>query len=85
MALVNVESAQKEVLSRLGRLAPRRGVELLSYKRNRGVSFFLRDDGAVLVRQRGYVSRELVVEMGALPRLLKTITAREFPRSQEVQ
>ncbi len=39
----------------------------------------------VIVRERGYEEREQTVPVSELPRLLKTIIKREFPRSRKVR
>jgi hypothetical protein len=38
MALINIDSALKRVLSQVKKLGPNQGLEILSYKRNRGVT-----------------------------------------------
>ncbi len=85
MALVNIDTALNDVLRRLRKMNPPGGVEVLSYKRNRGVDILLNPEGTVTVRERGYVEQELVVPLDELQKTLKPIFKMEFPRSRKVR
>ncbi len=85
MSLVNIDSVRRQVLQMVAKLSPPEGVELLSYKRNRTVSVTCQGDDSFLVRERGYVEEEAEVSREELPRLLKVIIKREFPRSRKVR
>ncbi|MFZ5758509.1 MAG: hypothetical protein ACOY32_02615 [Thermodesulfobacteriota bacterium] len=85
MALINIETAIRRVEQIVARLAPPGGVEILTYKRNRGVIILVQDNGRLLVRERGYAEKVLEIEPGELARILKAITGREFPRSRKVR
>lgn len=86
MSLVNIGSVQNTTLRILAKLSPPEGVELLSYKRNRMVSVtVLQKEKEFLVHEKGYLEQELAVAQSELPRLLKTIIKREFPRSRKVR
>ncbi len=85
MALCNRESVLATAWEALQRLEPDQGLELLCYKRNRGVTVIRTGSGRYLVRERGYQEQELEVEADELPKLLKTIAKREFPRSRKVR
>ena len=85
MALVNIEQIVKKALQSLSKLEPPQGVELLSYKRNRGVFLLLEPNHTVVVRERGYLEEESAVPLAELEKLLKTIVKREFPRSRKVR
>jgi ArsR family metal-binding transcriptional regulator len=85
MALINIDTALKETLSRLKRLSPGGGIEILSYKRNRGIELIRKNEGTVLIHERGYVEREMTAEIDELPKLLKGIFRTEFPRSRKVR
>ena len=84
MALIGVENAIKHALSLLKSSPALHGIQILSYKRNRYVSIS-RNDCAFLVEEKGYVENTQVSEADDLPRLLKTIFKREFPRSRKVR
>ena len=85
MALVNIESAVKKVLNALKKTPAGQGWEILSYKRNRGVAVIKEGDGTYWVRERGYEEQQWQVEERQLPRLLKSIVKREFPRSRTLR
>jgi hypothetical protein len=85
MALVNIESVQKRVLDQLKKTPERQGVEILSYKRNRGISLVRSAGDSVTVRERGYCDREMTVTLSALPKLLRSMIGTEFPRSRKVR
>jgi len=56
MALINIDTAIKRVLLMVAKIAPPRGVEILTYKRNRGVSIIRLAEDSFLVREHGYRS-----------------------------
>jgi hypothetical protein len=73
MALINIDTAIKRVLQIAGKIEPPRGVEILTYKRNRGVS---------IIR---LAENEMQVCFADLARVLKSMAKREFPRSRQVR
>ena len=85
MALVNIESAQKRVLNQLKKTPEGQGVEILSYKRNRGISLISTGENSVIVRERGYRDREVTVTLSGLPGVLRAMMSTEFPRSRMVR
>lgn len=85
MALVNRDSLLKKITTTLSKLEPEQGLEILSYKRNRGIEILLRDSDTVWVRERGYAEEEYLIDMEGLPKLLKSLIKREFPRSRKVR
>ena len=85
MALINIQSAIKRVQQIVRRLDPPHGVEMLTYKRNRGVTLIKIDDETVSIQERGYKEQTLLVEISELGKVLKTIAKKEFPRSRKVR
>jgi len=85
VALVNIQSAINRVQQIVRKLEPPQGVELLTYKRNRGITIIKIDEQTVSIQERGYEEQTLLVEIGELGKTLKTITKREFPRSRKVR
>lgn len=85
MALINIDTAIKRALQKLKKLSPPEGVEILTYKRNRGVSILKIDEDLLSVRERGYEENEFSVSFNDLSKLLKSISKREFPRSRKVR
>ena len=86
MALLNIESALNRVKQQLKKMRPGQCIEMLSYKRNRGVSITLLGDGRLHVRERGYEKQEWeFASQQVLSSLLKSIMKREFPRSRKLR
>ncbi len=85
MALINIRSAIKQVQLIVRRLEPPQGVEILTYKRNRGITIIKIDEENLSVQERGYEEQSFQVTMDGLGKLLKTIAKREFPRSRKVR
>jgi|Deesub1362B_J571_1020462.scaffolds.fasta_scaffold00302_17 hypothetical protein len=85
MALINIDAALKKVIQQVKRLSFGEAVEVLSYKRNRGITLLLREDGSVYVREHGYREKEFFTTQDDLPRLLKSLFKIEFPRSRKIR
>lgn len=85
MSLVNIDSLHRQVLQILAKTESPAGVELSSYKRNRSISISVLSEHKVSVRENGYIEQELEVDIKELPKLLKTMIKREFPRSRKVR
>ena len=84
MALIGVESAIKHICSIIGSSDDLFGIQILSYKRNRSVSI-TRIGKDFLVEEKGYVEQKLNSNSKHLPKLLKTVFKREFPRSRKLR
>ena len=85
MALINIQSAIKRVQQIVRKLDAPQGVEILTYKRNRGVTIIKIDEETLSVQERGYVENTFQIEVAELGKLLKSIAKREFPRSRKVR
>lgn len=85
MALINIDTAIKRIMQIINKLEPPQGVEILTYKRNRGLSLIREQGDRVVVRERGYAENHFEVDVADLPKLLKSIAKREFPRSRKVR
>ncbi len=85
MALVNIESALRKILNTLKKTPDGSGLEVLSYKRNRGITVIKKDDETYFIRERGYLDQELDCTSRELQRHLKSMMKREFPRSRKVR
>ena len=85
MSLVNIDSLQRQVLQILSKIESPAGVELSSYKRNRSISLTVQPLQQVIVRENGYIKQEMNVDFKEVPKLLKTMIKREFPRSRKVR
>jgi hypothetical protein len=85
MALVNLDSTVKRVCELLGKMTPPRGVEILTYKRNRGCTLMRCEGDLVRVREHGYLEQEFDIPLADLGKPLKALLKREFPRSRKVR
>ncbi len=85
MALINIQSAIKRVQQIIRKLEPPQGVEILTYKRNRGITIIKIDEDTVSIQERGYEEQTLLVQIKDLAKQLKSIAKREFPRSRKVR
>lgn len=83
MALINVAAVPKQISTLLSKNI--HGVELLTYKRNRGITITKDDKCLLHVRERGYHDEEWIVDQTGLAKLLKIVLKREFPRSRKVR
>lgn len=73
------------VLARLKKCTDGDTLELLTWKRDRSLRVMKGAENTFLVVEDGFVCEEFCVQMGRLPRLLRTIVKREFPRSRKVR
>ena len=85
MALVNIESLLERCLRSLRGLEPPEGIEVLSYKRNRGVRIIKRGDGLLEVTVRGYENGHFTLAPSRAAKALRAVFRREFPRSRKVR
>ena len=85
MALVNMTTLITDSLRALKKIQPPGGIELLSYKRNRGLAIIKKQDDLVEIREHGYAEQVLELTVDKLEKELKTMIRREFPRSRKVR
>ncbi|HHB77486.1 MAG TPA: hypothetical protein ENK84_13265 [Desulfobulbus sp.] len=85
MALIPIETLRRQVGRILKKTLPPAGVKLLSFKRDRSVTVFRLAETKYLLVEQGFSNQECVVGASGLPRLLKTMIKREFPRSHKVR
>ena len=83
MALINVGAVPKHIITLLNKNI--HGVELLTYKRNRGITITKDQKCLLHVSERGYHEEKWVIDQTSLTKLLKTLLKREFPRSRKVR
>ncbi len=84
MALINIQSAMQRIIRQAEQMEPGQGIEILSYKRNRGVTL-IRTSTDLKVIERGYREEEWQIPLKNLAKLLKSIIKIEFPRSRKVR
>ena len=80
------DTVLEATLARLDNLPPGHALDLRTYKRNRSVLLRRNPDGSILVMENGYEQNRFAnVSRDKLPKLLKTLLKREFPRSTFVR
>ncbi len=85
MALVNIATVATDVKRQLKKIVYPGGIELLSYKRNRGIAILKQEDSTLVLSENGYEEHETVISSAKLIKELKTMIKREFPRSRKVR
>lgn len=85
MALINIGSALNRTITTLLELPADAGLEILSYKRDRGVGILRLNESEYQVIEKGYREQELRLAPDELAKALKAIIKREFPRSRKVR
>lgn len=85
MALVNIATLIADCLRTLKKMQPPGGIELLSYKRNRGIAILKKENQLLEIREHGYEEQVLELTPEKLEKELKTMIKREFPRSRKVR
>lgn len=84
--MIRLEAIPKELRHRLPKMDAGATIEILTYKRNRGLVITLRGDGTYHIREHGYHSEEFeAIGQPALLKLVARIAKREFPRSTNVR
>ncbi|WP_272699318.1 hypothetical protein [Desulfovibrio sp. Fe33] len=81
--MIDMGSALATALARLKKLPDGGTLELLTFKRDRGVSV-RRTGDAYEIREFGYLDETSATTAKDLKKRLKTILKREFPRSNKV-
>jgi len=84
--MIDAVTALKILLDRLERMPVGHGLDLRPYKRNRLVLLVKRAQDSFLVIERGFAEERFDdVPAARLPKLLKTVLRREFPRSTKLR
>jgi len=73
----------QETVTRLSKLAEGEGLLLQPYKKDRSVYVVRREDSYFVV-ERGFASKEFIVDRKRIKKTLKTLCRREFPRSNKI-
>ena len=83
--MIDRVTAVSAVLRRLEKLPDGHCLDLRTYKRNRSVLLVRRAADDYLVVQDGYDRARYETDLAGLPRLLKTLLKKEFPRSTKIR
>lgn len=84
--MINMTVILDTLLRRCQKLPLGHGVEVLTYKRNRGLALVRQDEDTYLVLEHGYNEERFEdVPASKLKKLCKTLLKREFPRSTKAR
>lgn len=81
--MIDINAAVPTVLSRLRKLPEDATLELLTFKRDRGVRITRIGDDLFSVVEFGYRNETVRADSKSLKKYLKTVVKREFPRSNK--
>ncbi|MGN7612061.1 hypothetical protein ACQZV8_08255 [Magnetococcales bacterium HHB-1] len=73
------------VITRLKKQSIGMGLDLRTYKRNRSIQIIKKEDNQFLVKERGYHQETFEESLKTLPKRLKVLLKKEFPRSNKVR
>lgn len=84
--MIPANQLRRQIIDRLAKLPEDGALEVLTYKRNRGLIIWREAQDRYLVREHGYHS-EVWENLSAdeLDKLLPKIAKREFPRSTKIR
>lgn len=83
--MIDKDVVEKTLIERIDELEVGHCIDMRTYKRNRSVLFVKLSEDGVLVLENGFEEGEFRVRKEALPKLLRKILKREFPRSRKVR
>jgi hypothetical protein len=83
--MIDKDRVEKIVMEKLHALEVGHCLDMRSYKRNRSVLFVKLDASHVFIVEDGFEKNEFQVALDALPKLLKKLLKREFPRSRKIR
>lgn len=82
--MIDRANAVQTVLTKLKKLPDGCGLEVRTYKRDRGVSVRRVSADSYVVREEGFHTQCLEVDAKKLKKLLKSLFKTEFPRSNKL-
>ncbi|MBF0368991.1 MAG: hypothetical protein HQL52_05970 [Magnetococcales bacterium] len=83
--MIPITTVIPTVMSRLKKLPLGHGLDLRTYKRNRSVLIIREAEEKLSVIQNGFGQERFETSTSNLPRLLKKLLKKEFPRSNKVR
>lgn len=83
--MLDIANVIPNTLTRLKKLMPGSGLELLTYKRDRSVRIVKNNDNTFIVTESGFQENTFSCDIKGMKKLLKTLLKREFPRSNKVR
>lgn len=84
--MIGIKGMEKEALTRLRKMDVGGVLEIVTYKRNRGIIILKEENDFYKVKEFGY-HEEIFADLdeARLKKLLQKIAKREFPRSQQIR
>ena len=73
------------VSSLLARDEPPMEIQILSFKKDRSITLRMSPEGTVEVSENGFDQRTFYCSIEDLPKLIREVSDREFPRSHNVR
>ena len=83
--MIDRANAEADIRARLRKLAPGRGIVLLTYKRDRSLTIVRLGEDDYEIREDGFDKHTHRTSGDGFKRLLKTLLKREFPRSNKIR
>lgn len=83
--MIDINGAVPNVLTRLKKLPVGQTLELLTFKRDRGLRITRTGKDLFTAREFGFRAETHEADLKEMKRVLKTVLKREFPRSNKVR
>jgi hypothetical protein len=88
--MIDKTNAIRIIMERMSSLPPGHALDVRTYKRNRSVVLVRRtgdgtDGDTVLIIENGFAQERFEVPLDKLPKAMKTLLRREFPRSTKMR
>lgn len=83
--MIDIAGAVPNILSRLRKLPVGHGLELLTFKRDRGLRVRRIGEDRFTATEFGYQAGTVQADLKSMRRVLKTVLKREFPRSNKMR
>ena len=83
--MIDISGAVPNILTRLKKLPVGQGLELLTFKRDRGVRILRAGEDQFSVTEFGFHAETVRADLKGMKRIIKTVLKREFPRSNKVR
>ena len=83
--MIDIAGAVPTILSRLKKLPPGHGLELLTFKRDRGMRIRRTGEDRFAATEFGFRTQTVEADLKGMKRVLKSVLKREFPRSNKVR
>ncbi|BCS88340.1 hypothetical protein [Pseudodesulfovibrio sediminis] len=83
--MIDAASALTTILTKTKKLTVDTGLELLTYKRDRGLRIWYNGKDMYTIKEFGFEYNVIETNFNDLKKLIKTLLKREFPRSKKIR